>query len=200
MSWISGEFVINDMTEKTLKKAYSSLSSAVRHNADLEEFPYMGTDIMKIKPFHKGKIYGSQEEASKALRESYASWAREYNVAAAFYDTSAAKETKRMKGLKERLERENQKLKDYIKKTDCKNFKAKLITCQKCESKINKKYIFGNTCPLCRHDLRSKTVIETTQRYQNNIQKLTDEIRQEKLKQKKKLPVRYLVGYCEYVG
>ena len=54
MSWISGEFVINDMTEKTLKKAYSSLSSAVRHNADLEEFPYMGTDIMKIKPFHKG--------------------------------------------------------------------------------------------------------------------------------------------------
>lgn len=200
MSWISGEFVINDMTEKTLKKAYSSLSSAVRHNADLEEFPYMGTDIMKIKPFHKGKIYGSQEEASKALRESYASWAREYNVAAAFYDTSAAKETKRIKTLKERLEREHQKLNDYIKKNDCKNFKAKLITCPKCESKINKKYILRNMCPLCKHDLRSKTVIETTQRYQNNIQKLSDEICQENLKQKEKLPVRYLVGYCEHIG
>lgn len=200
MSWISGEFVIDDMKEKTLKEAYSSLSSAVRHNADLEEFPHMGMEIMKIKPFHSGKIYGSQEEASEALEESYSSWAREYNVAAAFYDTSAAKETKRVKTLKERLEKENQKLKDYIEKTDCKNFKAKLITCSKCESKINKKYILRNTCPLCRHDLRSKTVIETTQRYQDNIQKLTNEIRQEKLKQKEKLPVRYLVGYCEYIG
>lgn len=71
MSWIGGEFIINDMKEKTLKEVYSSISSAVRHNADLEEFPYMGTDIMKIKPFHKGKIYDSQEEASKALSESY---------------------------------------------------------------------------------------------------------------------------------
>mgnify|MGYP000382302099 FL=1 len=52
----------------------------------------MGMEIMKIKPFHEGKIYGSQEEASKALEESYANWAKEYNVAAAFYDTSAAKE------------------------------------------------------------------------------------------------------------
>lgn len=62
MSWIGGEFIINDMKEKTLKEVYSSISSAVRHNADLEEFPYMGTDIMKIKPFHKGKIYDSQED------------------------------------------------------------------------------------------------------------------------------------------
>ena len=108
---MSGEFVINDMTEKTLKKAYLSLSSAVRHNADLEEFPYMGTDIMKIKPFHKGKIYGSQEEASKALRESYASWAREYNVAAAFYDTSAAKETKRIKTFKRTLRKRTSEIK-----------------------------------------------------------------------------------------
>ena len=102
--------------------------------------------------------------------------------------------------LKERLEKEHQKLNDYIKKNDCKNFKAKLITCPKCESKINKKYILRNMCPLCKHDLRSKTVIETTQRYQNNIQKLSDEICQENLKQKEKLPVRYLVGYCEHIG
>ena len=75
-----------------------------------------------------------------------------------------------------------------------------MITCPKCESKINKKYILRNMCPLCKHDLRSKTVIETTQRYQNNIQKLSDEICQENLKQKEKLPVRYLVGYCEHIG
>lgn len=35
---------------------------------------------------------------------------------------------------------------------------------------------------------------------QNNIQKLSDEICQENLKQKEKLPVRYLVGYCEHIG
>lgn len=41
-----------------------------------KNFRIWGTDIMKIKPFHKGKIYDSQEEASKALSESYASWAK----------------------------------------------------------------------------------------------------------------------------
>lgn len=35
---------------------------------------------------------------------------------------------------------------------------------------------------------------------QNNIQKLSDEICQENLKQKEKLSVRYLVGYCEHIG
>lgn len=70
---------------------------------------------------------------------------KEYNVAAAFYDTSAAKETKHIKTLKERLEKEHQKLNDYVKKNDCKNFKAKLITCPKCESKINK----NTFCEIC---------------------------------------------------
>ena len=114
--------------------------------------------------------------------------------------TPVLQKNKAYKDLKRTFRKRHQKLNDYIKKNDCKNFKAKLITCPKCESKINKKYILRNMCPLCKHDLRSKTVIETTQRYQNNIQKLTDEIHQENLKQKEKLPVRYLVGYCEYIG
>lgn len=35
MGWIGGEYVINDLEEKTLKKVYADISSNVRHNADM---------------------------------------------------------------------------------------------------------------------------------------------------------------------
>ncbi len=200
MSWISGEFVINDMSQRSMEEAKKTISSIVRHNADLEEFPHMGKNIMQIEHLRPRTIFDSEEEASSILEEMYSDWARRCNAIVTFRDTSQAKETKRLLNLQERLEKEKQKLQDYLKKSDCKNFKAKLITCPGCESKINKKYINGGECLLCRTDLRSKTVIETTKRYQANINNISSEINKELKKQKEKLPIKYLIGYCEYVG
>lgn len=200
MGWLGGEYVINDLEEKTLKKVYADISSNVRHNADLEEFPNMGMNIMPIQRLMKGKIYESYDEATQAIEDRYAEWVKNCNVVVAFYDTDAAKQTKKLENLMTRFKKEEQKLSDYVEKTDCKNFKAKLITCPSCESKINKKYIRRSSCPLCHADLRSKTVIDTTNRYCENIKKLKKEITQEQNKQKDRLPVRYLVRYYEYVG
>lgn len=200
MSWINGELVINDMSQKNVEKAKETISSIVRHNADLEKFPHMGENIMQIDHLRSGIIFDSEEEASSFLKKMYSDWARRCNVIVTFRDTSQAEETKRLLNLQERLEREKQKLRDYTEKSDCKNFKAKLITCSGCGSKINKKYITGGECPLCRTDLRSKTVIETTERYLVNINNISSEINKELKKQEEKFPIKYLVGYCEYVG
>lgn len=200
MSWTGGSFVMDDLSEKNLKKAYASIRSRVRHEADLEEFPNRGNDIMPIKEYAPGKIYDCYDAAEQAASDSFNVWNRRYNVAFAFYDTSKAKTTKKLQTLEARLIKEKEKLNEYIKKTDCSNFKAELITCPNCKSKINKKYIYNSHCPLCRTDLRSKTVIDITNRYQENIKALTQQIREEKSKQKKSLPVKYYVEFCEYVG
>lgn len=203
MSWISGQFSIDTLKSETkdglgLLDAYAEISEAIRANADLEEFPNMGESVMPIKHMMPNIIFGSHEEAEETLNRLFPKWSRKYNVAVAYYDVTAATGTKKLQNLKFRLEKEKGKLQSYTEKTDCKNFKAKLITCSSCESKINKDYIKGSRCPVCRTDLRSKTVIDTTKRYRENIRDLTKKVEAEQKKQK--LPVKYLVGYCEYVG
>lgn len=203
MSWISGQFSVDTLKSETrdgkgLLDAYSEISEAIRANADLEEFPNMGESVMPIKHLMPDKVFGSYEEADEALNRLFSEWSRKYNVAVAYYDETAAKDTKKIQNLKLRLEKEQEKVQLYTEKSDCKNFKAKLITCSSCESKVNKDYIKNSRCPVCHADLRSKTVIDTTKRYKDKIQTLSKELEAEQKKQK--LPVKYLIGYCEYVG
>ena len=60
MSWISGEFVINDMSQRSMEEAKKTISSIVRHNADLEEFPHMGKNIMQIEHLRPRTIFDSE--------------------------------------------------------------------------------------------------------------------------------------------
>lgn len=203
MSWVSGQFSIDTLRERAgkgmgLLDAYEEIADSIRANADLGEFPNMGDSVMPIRHLMPDKIFGSYEEADEAIKRLFSDWSRKYNVAVAYYDETAAKDTKKIKTLKFRLEKEQEKLQSYTEKADCKNFKAKLITCSSCESKINKAYIRNSRCPLCHADLRSKTVIDTTKRYKDKIRTLSKELVAEQKKQK--LPVKYLIGYCEYVG
>lgn len=201
MSWISGQFSIDTLKPKAkgkkgLMNAYAEISEEIRANADLEEFPNMGESVMPIKHLVPDIIYDSYEEADEALNRLFPKWSRKFNVAVAYYDE--ATNTKKLQDLKLRLEKEKEKLQSYVEKTDCKNFKAKMVTCSSCKSKINKNYIKGSRCPVCRADLRAKTVINMTKRYQDNIKDLTKKMKAEQKKQKPR--IKYLVGYCEYVG
>lgn len=45
MSWIGGSFVIKNASKKELERARDVVTSHVRHNADLEEFPHMGCSL-----------------------------------------------------------------------------------------------------------------------------------------------------------
>jgi len=63
----------------------------------------------------------------------------------------------------------------YAKEHSVKNFKAKLVACPNCESKINKKFVKYDRCPVCNNDLRSKTTINTLRGYEDKIRALKDE-------------------------
>lgn len=199
MSWIRGVLILEKNDKKSLSHAYADISSEVRHNADLEEFPNMGEDIFPIKEL-TNTVFDSEIDAEEYCISKGHIWARNYNVIVAFRDTSCAKNTKRIQTLEERKNKEIVKLNEYTKSHSISSFKSKLITCPNCESKINKNYIHNDICPLCRTDLRSDTTKTTLARYKSNIKKLEKEIAQEKAKHKEKLPIHYLVMFEEYIG
>lgn len=49
MSWIGGEFILNDVKKKDLDAAADRIRYAVRSNANLAEFPNMGCRINPLR-------------------------------------------------------------------------------------------------------------------------------------------------------
>lgn len=199
MSWVNGEIIINDLSKKELNIAYAKIRASVRHEADLEEFPNIGDYINEIKLLNN-TVYNDVDSARNFIQSKYSVWKRKYSAVVAFKDTSKAKTTSKIINLEQRIEKEKEKLDNYKNAHSVNNYKAKLVGCPKCGSKINKDYIRGDRCPLCGQDLRSITTIETIKRYRLKIKELEKQVKEEKSKQSKKLPTKYLVCYEEYIG
>ena len=196
MSWISGEIILNKNTERELNRAKRLIRRDVRNNGDTEAFPNLGEDLL---PIVQRKMICKSYEDAKELADSLI-WRREYNLLIPFKDVDSIKETKKIQNLKERIRKEETKLNEYIKKTDCKNYKSKYIGCPQCGSKINKEYIYNCRCPLCRKDLRSDTTKNTINRYKENIKRITIDLRIEKEKSSNKANTKYLLLFEEYCG
>lgn len=71
---------------------------------------------------------------------------------------------KRLSNIKEQLEE--------MEKPHCSTMTAKLITCRTCESKIAKKYIKTNYCPVCNNDMRTKSLIDKNNKLINEYEKV----------------------------
>ena len=200
MSWIGGEFILNDIKKKDLDAAADRIRYAVRSNANLAEFPNMGSRINPFRHICPQIIFNGYEEAEEALEGKRSEWSRNYTGYVAFRDLESINKTKRIIELKEKIESEKEKKIRYGLDNNVKDQKADFIGCRKCGSKINKTYIQANRCPVCDFDLRSDTFKKRLAGYQQKIDKLVQELNEEKKKNTAKAPVKYLVMYEEYVG
>lgn len=198
MSWVRDSFVINDLSKKSMASAYSHIDRRVKSNSDLVEFPNAGARF-KIHEVSVPEPLADREAAEDFLDERD-DWQRSWNVTVPFYDRENCKPTKKYADLVKRLQTEQGKLAEYTKAHGFSTFKAALVTCTGCGSKLNKDYIKEFCCPLCRHDMRSDTVKNTCERYQQKIKVLQKEIRMEEKKAAGKAVVRYLVMFEEYCG
>lgn len=198
MSWIGGDFVIPNNTDDTLEKAIASIRAAVRSNANLYEFPNMGNEI-RIKSLTHYPC-ASREAAEQYAEEHGEEWHRNYNVYVPFYDVDSLKPSKAEVTAEAKLVATKKKMADYQSAHTVSNFKATLVTCPQCTSRINKQYIRYDKCPLCRNDLRSETVKKTVNKYLSDIKALEDKLQKMKESRKGKAPVKYLVCYEEYIG
>ena len=66
---------------------------------------------------------------------------------------------------------------DYIQ-----SLKAEYIGCKGCGSKVSKKYIKFNKCPVCGYDLRSDSVKRKIAEAKNKVKEIQEQIKQEEQK------------------
>lgn len=104
-----------------------------------------------------------------------------------------AVQTPKTKDLRARIKAEEKALKEFVSRTDISRFKAKLVTCTSCESKINKDYILNSICPVCNTSLRSKSTAASIYSKEEKIKMLRRKLSDELVKHSDEAPLRYLV-------
>ncbi len=118
-------------------------------------------------------------------------------LAVMFYEYPKLDPTKTMTTLQSRLRAEIDKRNAYAQAHSIASFKAEYVGCPECGSKLKRELLRGNSCPLCKAELRSKTTMDTLKRYDGNISDLQKEIKAEERKmqekQRKKAKITWLV-------
>ena len=143
----------------------------------------------EVEPFE------TYEEAKEFIRSRDNGWYDDHAVR--FKDYSKATKTAKMEEYEKKVAELAKASLKYRNEHSIHNFKAKHIGCPKCNSKLNKAYIVGEKCPLCRADLRSQTTLDKIKWYEKKIGEYNEKIEAEKRKQKKACKIMWLVK-CEY--
>lgn len=136
----------------------------------------------------------SQEAAEKRIEmlekgKSYS------DHAVRFYDYSSAKVTDKMVEYRRRIAKLQSQKAKYAEDNSVLHFKADYIGCKKCGSKVSRKHLRADFCPVCHNDLRSETTRTTLLNYGSRIRELWDKIEEEKKKQKAAKKTMWLIKY-----
>lgn len=134
------------------------------------------------------------EKVDQLTRQSYD------DHAVRFYDTSNLKASAAMERIVERIKKQNEDLKNYDENNYICNRKSKFITCPNCESKLSNEFLKrriafakDNICPLCRTDMRSKTIQNRIEKYHFDIEKLRKQYKELDEKRYLKAPIHWLL-------
>ena len=149
-----------------------------------------GTDrisLLSTKPFD------NENEAKNYINEMDRDFYGGYAVK--FYDYSKVKNTKKIDELKAKLDEISKKRDEYISTHHVKDFKASLIGCAKCGSKLSKQHLKSDKCPVCSADLRAESTLERIASFDNRIKEHQEKITQETQKQKDKAEIKWLVKF-----
>lgn len=141
-------------------------------------------------------ILDSYEEAKEFIRKKDKGWYDSLAVRFRYYDLDANKPSQRMEYLHNKLTTLQHKLRDREEKLFCANRTAEFVSCPHCHSKLARKYLTKNYCPVCSGDMRTKTELEAINRLKEQIQytqKLLEEESKRPHKKKGDYVVRWLV-------
>lgn len=141
-------------------------------------------------------ILDSYEEAKEFIRKNDKGWYDSLAVRFRYYDLDANKPSQRMEYLHNKLTTLQHKLRDREEKLFCANRTAEFVSCPHCHSKLARKYLTKNYCPVCSGDMRTKTELEAINRLKEQIQytqKLLEEESKRPHKKKGDYVVRWLV-------
>ena len=150
-----------------------------------------GTEKVKFIDF---KVFENEDKARDYIENELKNdWYQGYAVK--FYDYSKVKSTKKIEEFEEKIRETFVKKNEFISSHSIKNFKAAYIGCSNCGSKLSKKHLSSNICPVCKKDLRAESTLERIAGFDKRIEQYTAKIQQEKSKLKDKAEVKWLVKF-----
>jgi len=167
------------------KSVLMDIQDLARHDGDGYSGPLKWHD--EVKPVR------NRDEAEKWIQSHDKGFYDDHAVR--YYDYSKATETKKIADLKTRASECATKVAEYKKAHSVRNFKAEFLGCQKCGSKVSRKYLRSECCPLCGNDLRSPTTLSKIKELEEKRQGLFDRIKEETEKQTNNRTVRWLVKF-----
>lgn len=112
-----------------------------------------------------------------------------------YYDFSQVKDPKKVGELEQKVREIMAKKRAFAEAHSVKSQKAAFVGCPKCGSKLNRERLRGNDCPLCWTDMRAASTLERLASYDKRMDEYHRQIQQERLKNKKKARVMWLVKY-----
>ena len=196
MSWgnvqmISGMYNLDSKSE--LSYAKSEIKEEIKRYGNIEEYPDLGNEILPIISIETVcKSFEEAEELADSLN-----WKGKNSLLIPDVGDRDIW-TIEVNTVYLNIYHEKNNLEKYIKRTKgCRNHKSKFVGCPKCGSRLNKKFISNDKCPLCGQDISSSTVKKTIKRYKNNIKEMEKELREEKEKLSYKAKTKYLFFYEE---
>lgn len=130
------------------------------------------------------RVCDNREDAEEYIRSNDRKWYDQ--LAVKFLEYPKLEPSKTMLSLQDRLRNEREKQSAYAKAHSVSSFKAEYVGCPECGSKLKRTLLRGESCPLCRAELRSKTTVDTLHRYENNILELVKKINAEERKMQEK--------------
>ena len=101
------------------------------------------------------RIYDGPEQAREAIEKIDSGWYDQ--LAVKFRRLPNNTSSKKLDELRKKSSETYKTLSELDREIAVKSFKAQLVTCKKCGSKLNKDFLHSNYCPLCRSDMRSDT-------------------------------------------
>jgi hypothetical protein len=135
----------------------------------------------------------SREEAYKRICDLDNGWYDDHAVRYKKYDR--AKKTKKIEEYEKKVAELIEGKKIYAREHSIQSFQATHVGCKHCGSKLYKKLIRTECCPLCHTDLRSETTLKKLQWYDDKRAEYENRIAAEEKKQKRGYEIYWLVKY-----
>lgn len=143
-------------------------------------------------------ICESYEEAETYIKNNDRNWYD--SLAVRFKECTEFKPSKKLEALLERMNAERQKYNELESNIHYANVQSEFIGCKECGSRLARKYIKSNTCPLCHNDLRPQSTLDRIATLYKNWQKVAkeyDELQKAETKKakEKNCKIKWLIKY-----
>ncbi|NCE98104.1 hypothetical protein [Emergencia sp. 1XD21-10] len=169
----------------SLKQVTADIRDYIEHHGD-----GYGTEEVRVPT---EKVFDTYEMAEEYISQIDKGW---YDgIAVKFLDYSEVEDSAKVAELRKKISETLERRKEYINSHSIRNQKAKYIGCHQCGSKLNRELMRGEQCPLCHTDLRAASTLERIASFHKKIYCYNNRIKEEKLKEKKKAKVKWLVKF-----